>query len=413
MARALHWLLPNEDRHYQWVIVSATVSNGGTSFYTMAAAILAFHLTGQVSASGTVFVWSLLPRLILLLVGGVIGDRYDRRDLLFRLDLLAAAVTLAPLFVVNASQLWILYATGFVLNVLSCIYRPSQSALVRQLAGPEHVQSAITDFNIWAQQLASIIGPLLAWPLLILIGPVEGFVVNALSFVASALIIGQVPRGKWSEGRTETVIGTLAGYVHILRRRPRVFSVCLASIGACVPIFYFQGIAVVYAVHLGQPSSFITVLFAVAAFGGLVGGLVVKVVPLTPKISAFCLIAAIPTWALLSYTSWAVVALLVVVVTTVFDNAGEIAFDVLIQKAVPDAEQARLASVFMWFYAIGQIAGVLIVTLIDTAQAVSGMAPVALGSTLLSLSALAPLFLASTVPIEHVLAEEEMHIVST
>jgi hypothetical protein len=69
--------LPSFAYPYQMVIWSSFVSNTGTTFYRMAAAIVAFRLTGQVAAAGGAYLFSLLPRLILLPIGG--GDRRSRR----------------------------------------------------------------------------------------------------------------------------------------------------------------------------------------------------------------------------------------------------------------------------------------------------------------------------------------------
>ncbi len=378
--------LPTFAYPYQMVIWSSFVSNTGTTFYRMAAAIVAFRLTGQVAAAGGAYLFSLLPRLILLPIGGAIGDRVDRRDLLIRLDLVSIVAAGLMILVTSSPWLPLMYTCGFVLTSLNCIYKPSQQAYLRQLAGEDQITHAITNFTLFSLKGSECAGPLIATPLVAFAGATTGFIANAASFAISAALLAQLPAGPRSNKTGKSIRQIVRGYIEILRDYPRVRAICIGGIAPFVPLFYFMGSAVAYATHLGQPSSFMTVLVGALAVGGFVGGLWAKHGQkhgyLTGTVAGTVTIVSIPMWALLSFTSAIWLAVGVIFVIQVFAVATEIVLDVLAQHTVPDHLQGRLITLIMLSHSTGQVAGAFIVTRISTTQAVGGLLPVSLASVI-------------------------------
>jgi hypothetical protein len=178
----------------------------------------------------------------------------------------------------------------------------------------------------------------------------------------------------------------LGGYIDIVRAYPRVTAICLASAVGCVPGYFFMSSAVVYATHLGQPATFLTVLFGALAVGGFLGGVWSKHGQkhgyLNATTSGVLTLLFIPMWGLLAFTKVAWVALCLLVVIEVADAATVIVFDVFAQRVVPDHLQGRLVALILWSAAFAEVTGALIVTCLSTSQAVGALVPVSLGSLL-------------------------------
>lgn len=69
-----------------------TISRLGDNLYRIALAWWVLEKTGSAVAMGTVFVFSQIPMLLFLLVGGVVVDRLPRIRIMFIADLLCGLV---------------------------------------------------------------------------------------------------------------------------------------------------------------------------------------------------------------------------------------------------------------------------------------------------------------------------------
>ena len=107
---------------------------------------------------------------------------------------------------------------------------------------------------------------------MLMCGATTAFIANAASFAVSAALLARLPAGPRTPRPPVWVTDLLAGYIDIVRAYPRVTAICLASGAGCVPGYFFMSSAVVYATHLGQPPTFLTVLFGALAVGGFLGG---------------------------------------------------------------------------------------------------------------------------------------------
>ncbi len=101
-------LAPLRIRDYAVLWTAMTVSHLGDGIFLVASAWQVYQLSNDPAALAFVWlVWS-LPLLALLLLGGVISDRADRRSVMIVADLIrgAAMAALAALAFAGALELW-------------------------------------------------------------------------------------------------------------------------------------------------------------------------------------------------------------------------------------------------------------------------------------------------------------------
>ncbi len=150
-------------------------------------------------------------------LGGVLGDRFDRRRVMIASDLAGAAAFGAMAFVEDPA---LLLAIGFVAALVETPFWSASAAAIPNLVGPDDLA--------WANGLVQVganagimLGPAVGGVLLAAVGPGMVFGLNALSFVLSAIVVATV-RGRFSEDRTEhdeEHRGVKAGFVFIARDR--------------------------------------------------------------------------------------------------------------------------------------------------------------------------------------------------
>ena len=165
------------------------ISNSGTWFQTITAAVVIFQLTGSTTMVGLVSVMQFGVSLVLSPWAGALTDRVDRRALLLSSQALslASAATLATwIGLVGVEGLpgpWPILAGCFVTGVGFAFSVPAMQALVPAFVEPEDLDSAIA-LNSATFNLARAVGPALAGVTLATFGPAVAFGVNALSFLA-------------------------------------------------------------------------------------------------------------------------------------------------------------------------------------------------------------------------------------
>jgi MFS family permease len=150
-------------------------------------------------------------------LGGVLGDRFDRRRVMITSDLAGAVAFAAMAFVEDPT---LLLAIGFVTAVVETPFWSASQAAIPNLVGPDDLAWANGLLQVGANA-GIMLGPAVGGVLLAAMGPGMVFGLNALSFVLSALVVATV-RGRFSEDRSEQDDehrGMKAGFVFIARDR--------------------------------------------------------------------------------------------------------------------------------------------------------------------------------------------------
>lgn len=341
--------------------IGATFSLIGNWFNNVAITVLAYRISGQVSLAAVAIACSVLPRVILGPFSGVLADRFERRNLLVALDVGRALIALVPLLAHDASTLWIVYAAVVLLQTGACLYNPAQGAYLPCLVA----DNLLTPANAILASMRAIgmfIGPALAAVVLGAAGLTIAFWVNALSFIVSAALLLTLPQLASPAAEVVQPRGLLVGYVDIVRRYPRIAPLYLCCMASAIPVFLLQGVMVAYVGLLGQPSTFIGALYAAAGLGGAIGGIAMgHYLPHLPYAAAVTVfVVSVLLLGALALTTITVLALLLLALSTAAGTAGDVLFEVGIQRAVLPHERGRAFGLYFWSFALGQLVGALL-----------------------------------------------------
>ena len=182
-----------------------------------------WELTRKEEYLGLIGLAQFLPFVVLLLPGGQIADRFDRRliiALAYGLELVAAVALL--LFTLYGShEVILLFFIAALLGVGRSFWAPAGQAMVPNLVPKELLSGAIS-MNTLMFTIATISGPAIAGLTLILgIDWSYGLAV-ALLIVAMFMMLGVKPvlAKSVSEWRWRDVLG---GFVFVWRKKPVQF----------------------------------------------------------------------------------------------------------------------------------------------------------------------------------------------
>lgn len=177
-----------------------TTSRLGDSLYRIALAWWVLEKTGSATAMGTVLVFSQIPMLIFLLVGGVVVDRLPRLRVMFVSDILSGLVitTVAVFSWLDLLQIWHIYIASMIFGFVEAFFFPAYQAVVPQITPPDLLTSA-NSLNGLSQRVTGIVGPAFGAALVAAGGTSITFGLDALSFFISALCVLPVLRSNFDK----------------------------------------------------------------------------------------------------------------------------------------------------------------------------------------------------------------------
>jgi len=172
-------------RNYRLLWTGQTFSVTGTWMQSLALAWLVLTLTDSAILLALVGAFQFGPTLVFGLVGGLIADRFPKRNILVVtqavMSLLAAV--LAVLVVTDVVQLWHVYVIALVSGFATAVDMPTRQSFVSELVDKDDLVNAVA-LNAALFNAGRVVGPAIAGIILAVSSPAMCFGLNALSFIA-------------------------------------------------------------------------------------------------------------------------------------------------------------------------------------------------------------------------------------
>ncbi|AZN43969.1 MFS transporter [Paenibacillus albus] len=180
-----------QERQYSRLFWSGLINGIGDRFSQVAILSLLLSLTGSGAAVGITFAVRLIPYFVFGPLGGFIADRFSKRNMMIITDLVRVWFALIPLFVHDASDVWMIYVSSFLLSAGEALYAPARMSAIPQIVQKDNLLS----INGLEQVMLGIVligGSVTGSVVSATVGVHASFVLNALSFLLSALFLAQI-----------------------------------------------------------------------------------------------------------------------------------------------------------------------------------------------------------------------------
>jgi MFS family permease len=180
--------LVRANRNFRRLWMAQIVSEIGDWFYTLSIYTLLLQLTGRASSVALALVLQVLPQTFVGPAAGVVNDRLRRKHVMIVADLVRFGIVLAMLFVRSRSTVWLVYPLLLAETVMAAFFEPARNAVLPNIAAGGEVLIANTlSSATWSMNL--LVGASVGGVVAAFFGRDAVFVLNALSFLASALFI--------------------------------------------------------------------------------------------------------------------------------------------------------------------------------------------------------------------------------
>lgn len=176
-------------RDYRYLLPGFAVSAIGDWLYGVALVVLVYNRTHSASWVAAVTIIKLVPYVAFGAVGGVVADRYERRQVMLVCDLARAAFMFALALSVAASQpVAVVVLIAFLTSAASTPYQPAMYAITPAIVGESDLAAANAVSNS-VEHLAILLGPAIGGVLLLLGPPSVAFGLNGVSFLISGACV--------------------------------------------------------------------------------------------------------------------------------------------------------------------------------------------------------------------------------
>ncbi|WP_246589700.1 MFS transporter [Marinobacterium ramblicola] len=227
---------PLKDRRYRHLFSAQVISLFGTGLTTVALALLAHEMAGE--RAGEVLGIALALKMVAYVFVAPVISSYaqtlPRRGFLVTLDLLRAVVVVSLPFV---TAVWQIYGLVFLLNLFSAGFTPVFQATIPDIIKEKRQYDRALSLSRLAYDLENLLSPAIAAMLIAVISFNALFLLNALAFVISALLVVSVVLPAISPDAGVTFWQRAVKGMRIYLRTPRLqglLALCLAvaSVGA-------------------------------------------------------------------------------------------------------------------------------------------------------------------------------------
>jgi MFS family permease len=362
--RSIRLLEPLQRRDYALLTAGSVVSLLGDGFFSVALAWQVYEISNLPTALSIVGVAWTAPLVAFILLGGVFSDRYDRRWLMVGADLVRAAAIgfLGILSVTGVLELWHVVALIAFVGLGDAFFNPASTAIVPSLLPDEQLAQANALQGLVRPLMIRLIGPAIGGFVVAVAGAGMAFVVDASSFLVSALAIGAIATRPsievTSHGLRQTLAEVGEGFSFV-RHNPWCWATLLAAMFSLLVFVGPMQVLLPYLVknqlRLGPES--LGFIYAVSGVGSIVAAVLIGQLGLPRlRITAMYLVWSVGVALLAGYGLMTALwqAVLIGFAVNALFEVGQIIWVTLLQTLVPRQLLGRVSSLD-WLVSTGLV----------------------------------------------------------
>jgi MFS family permease len=293
-----HRLGALQEPRFRLLWTAQSFSSIGDSMVLVAVPFAALQIGGSPTAVGLVFAAGLVPRIALMLVGGVWADRLPRQQVMIAADLVRGVGQAAGAFVLLAgvAELWQLALIAAIHGSGVAFFTPAASGLIPETVSAPRLQQA-NALIVISRNVFAVVGPALAGILVHAFGPGWVYAIDAGTFALSASFLVRLPARETRQVRKKFVADLAEGWREVTARSWVWASILYFAVwNFAIAAFFVLG-PVVSDRELGGARDWGLILSG-GAIGSIVGSLLaLRIRPRRPLFIGYLLIsvAALPT----------------------------------------------------------------------------------------------------------------------
>lgn len=324
------------------------ISFVGSEIAFVAVPIQLYRITHSTLAVGLLGLCSLVPLLVVPLVGGAIADAVDRRRLLLRTEVGLAFVSLALVgnALLSHPQVWALYALQVVGVAVFSLGAPSMRSLVPRLVPDDQIAPAMALEGVYSN-LGAVAGPAMGGLLVAGLGLPLTYLLDVLTFLASLWSVWRLPPLPPAADADRPSLRSIVEGFRYVRTREALLGIFLVDTNAMVfgmPMALFPA----FGERFGGGASTVGYLYAAPYAGALAASVLSGWVGHVRRQGLGVAVAA-SAWGValvaFGYSNVLWLALLMLAAAGAADYVSAVLRSTILLVATPDALRGRLTGI--------------------------------------------------------------------
>ncbi|MEG2016958.1 MAG: MFS transporter [Clostridium sp.] len=271
-------------KNFILVVIGQIISLFGNSILRFALPLYLLRTTGSATLFGIVTACSFLPMIFLSLIGGVLADRFNKRNIMVILDFITALVVIFLLLALNKLSIVPLFIIVLmILYGISGTYQPTVQASIPSLVSSEKILSAGAIIN-QIGALSNLLGPIIGGMLFGTFGIIPILIISILCFTLSAImeIFIHIPYKKRNDNENMITIvrNDLSESINYMKSEKPILIkiiVLIALFNLVLTSMMIVGMPVLIIDILNLSDSLLGISQGILALGGLCGGILTAI----------------------------------------------------------------------------------------------------------------------------------------
>jgi MFS family permease len=263
-------------RNFRLYYTGQAISLIGTSMTQVATSWLVYRLTDSAWLLGLVGFASQIPTLLLIPLGGIIADRWNRHQILLVAQILGMLQSLALTWLALSGTINIEYIAilGVLQGIINAFDIPTRQAFLPETVGKENLGNAFALYSSLVS-VTSMVGPAIAGILIAAIGSGACFLIDSISYIAViiALLAIRVTSRKPIISKRKPLEELKTSFKYAFGFLP-IRSVLIGSALVCCVWGFYLALGPIFAKEIlqGGPNTF-GFLMTASSLGTLAGGI--------------------------------------------------------------------------------------------------------------------------------------------
>ncbi|MDZ8092922.1 MAG: MFS transporter [Nostoc sp. DedQUE05] len=263
-------------RNFRLYYTGQAISLIGTSMTQVATSWLVYRLTDSAWLLGLVGFASQIPTLLLIPLGGIIADRWNRDQILLVAQILGMLRSLALTWLALSSTINIEYIAilGVLQGMINAFDIPTRQAFIPETVAKENLGNAFALYSSLIS-VTSMVGPAIAGLLIVALGSGLCFLIDSISYIAViiALLAIRLTSRKTVISKRKPLEELKTSFKYAFGFLP-IRSVLIGSALVCCVWAFYLALGPIFAKEIlqGGPNTF-GFLMTASSLGALAGGI--------------------------------------------------------------------------------------------------------------------------------------------
>jgi len=304
---------------FRWYWLSSSIQGlaQGTQFLVIGWLVL--EVTESSAQLGLVIFLYGAPNVSLLLVAGVIADRFDRRYILILTQGTVGGIIVALAFLTftDLVSVWHIYTAAVLMGAVQSISMPARMTMIGDLVEQQSVLDAVA-MQSMAVHAGRIVGPPVAGVIIEVWGVGASLFVIAGCYIVSVAFVGKIgPIRRSLPAATQSVFRNFWDGLVYIKNNPMVLTVIVITCAfGGFGMSHMQVVPAMAKDVLGTGAAGVGLLFLGSGIGSLIGSLLLPAIgrahvyrALLVSLLVFTVVLSLFAWSSWFWASWALFSL--------------------------------------------------------------------------------------------------------